>query len=186
MKIYIALLRGINVGGKNIIKMAALKIMFETIGLSGARTYIQSGNVIFKSNDEEESLRKKIENEIEKTFGFSISVILRDAVEIERIIENCPFSNEAILKAESLSVGESLYVSFLLHDPLKENIQRLNVYKSENEEYLIDGRNIYLLFNNSVRNSKLASNLHKLVVPGTVRNWKTINKLLLLAKAMDV
>jgi uncharacterized protein (DUF1697 family) len=186
MKIYIALLRGINVGGKNIIKMSNLKLMFESIGLYGAQTYIQSGNILFKSNEEEEPLRNKIEHEIEKTFGFSISVIIRQSVELEGIIRNCPFSKEAILKAESSAKGEILYVSLLSHEPLQENILRLNTYKGESEEYLIEGRDIYLLFSDSIRNSKLAANLHKLEVPATVRNWKTINKLLLLAKAMEV
>ena len=186
LKIYIALLRGINVGGKNIIKMADLKLMFESIGLYGAQTYIQSGNILFKSNEDEQTLRNKIEHEIEKTFGFSISVIIRQSVELEGIIRNCPFSKESILKAESSAEGETLYVSLLSHEPLKENILRLNTYKSESEEYLMEGRDIYLLFSNSIRNSKLASNLHKLEVPTTVRNWKTINKLLLLAKAMEV
>lgn len=186
MKIYIALLRGINVGGKNIIKMSNLKLMFEAMGLCKVQTYIQSGNVLFISNEEEESLQKRIEHEIEKAFGLSISVIIRESVELEGIIRNCPFSKEAILKAESSSVGESLYVSFLSHEPLNENVLRLNSYNSESEEYLIKGRDIYLLFSNSIRNSKLATNLHKLEVPATVRNWKTINKLLLLAKAMEV
>jgi uncharacterized protein (DUF1697 family) len=186
MKIYIALLRGINVGGKNIIKMADLKLMFESIGLYGAQTYIQSGNVLFKSNEEEDPLRNKIEHEIEKTFGFSIPVIIRQSVELEGIIQNCPFSKEAILKAESSADGEILYVSLLIHEPLQENILRLNAYKSESEDYLIAGRDIYLLFSNSIRNSKLSSNLHRLEVPSTVRNWKTINKLFLLAKAMEI
>ncbi|MCB2290912.1 DUF1697 domain-containing protein [Clostridium sp. CS001] len=186
MKIYIALLRGINVGGKNIIKMADLKHMLESIGLQGSQTYIQSGNILFKSNEEEQPLRNKIEHAIEKTFGFSIAVIIRQSVELEKIIQNCPFSKESILKAESSAEGEILYVAMLSHEPLQENILRLNAYKSESEEYLIEGIDIYLLFSNSIRNSKIATNLHKLEVPVTVRNWKTINKLLLLAKAMEI
>jgi uncharacterized protein (DUF1697 family) len=174
MTIYIALLRGINVGGKNIIKMAELKKVFEEIGLCDVKTYIQSGNVLFKSNEDEESLRKKIEREIEESFGFSVSVILRSAAELEQIILNCPFSKE-----------ESLYVSLLTHAPSKENIERLNVYRSESEEYKIVGREVFLLFRNSIRNSKLANNLQKLDVPATVRNWNTINKLDNLAKSIE-
>lgn len=175
MTIYIALLRGINVGGKNIIKMAELKKVFEEIGLCDVKTYIQSGNVLFKSNEDEESLRKKIEHEIEEVFGLSVKVVLRTAEELEQIILNCPFSME-----------ESLYVSLLTHAPSKENIERLNVYRSESEEYKIVGREVYLLFRNSIRNSKLANNLQKLDVPATVRNWNTINKLVTLAKNMEV
>ncbi|WML32997.1 DUF1697 domain-containing protein [Clostridium sp. OS1-26] len=185
MTIYIALLRGINVGGKNIIKMADLKQMFEAMGFCEVKTYIQSGNVLFKSDEDEELLRKKIEHEIEVTFGFSVVVILRTAAELEQIIENCPFSEDAILEAESSAEGESLYVALLPHTPSQEKIEHLMAYKSENEECQIKGREVFLLFRHSIRKSKLANNLHKLDVPATVRNWKTIKKLVVLAKAME-
>lgn len=77
VSIYIAFLRGINVGGKNLIKMADLKRVFEKIKLYEVKTYIQSGNVLFKSDDTEEELKNKIEHEIEAFFGFSVKVILR-------------------------------------------------------------------------------------------------------------
>lgn len=186
MTIYIALLRGINVGGKNIIKMPELKLVFNAIGLNEVKTYIQSGNVLFKSNEGEEVLRKKIEHEIKVTFGFSVIVVLRTAAELEKIILSCPFSKEEILEAESSSDVESLYVSLLTHAPLKERIKDFNVYKSENEDYRIIERDIFLLFhNNSIRNSKLTRNLQKLDVPATVRNWKTMNKLVALAKSIE-
>jgi len=185
MTIYIALLRGINVGGKNIIKMTELKRVFETIGFREVQTYIQSGNVLFKSNEVEELLLKKIEHEIETNFGFSVSVVLRTAAELDWIILNCPFTEEEVLQAESASESESLYVSLLMHAPLQEKLERLNVYRSEKDDYRILGREVFLLFHNSIRNSKLANNLNKLDVPATVRNWKTINKLAALAKAME-
>lgn len=186
MTIYIALLRGINVGGKNIIKMAELKRVFEEIGLSSVKTYIQSGNVIFKSNEREEILRNKIEHEILRAFGFPVTVVLRTAQELEWIIQNCPFSEQEVSEAESLSVGGSLYVAFLLHAPSQEKIECLNVYKSEVDEFRIEGREVFVLVHNSIRNSKVASNLYKLDVPATVRNWKTINKLAELAKTIEI
>ncbi|MBL4934340.1 DUF1697 domain-containing protein [Clostridium sp. YIM B02515] len=179
---YIALLRGINVGGKNIIKMAELKKVFESLGLFNVKTYIQSGNVLFKSDESEEALRDKIEHEIEAVFGISLSVVIRTAAEINQIIRNCPFSEAQIKEAEALSQVESLYVLLLLHTPLEEKVPILEAYKSENDEYKIIGRDVFLLFKNSVRNSKLAANLHRLEVPSTMRNWKTINKLADLAK----
>lgn len=182
MTIYIALLRGINVGGKNMIKMVELKRMFEAIGLGQVRTYIQSGNVLFESNEEEEPLRERIEHEIKTIFGFAITVILRTAAELERIILNCPFSAEEVSDAESSSEGESLYVSLLSQPPLQDGIERLTAYRNESDEYRIEGREVFLLFRHSIRNSKLATNLHRLNVPSTVRNWKTINKLAVLAK----
>ena len=184
MTIYIALLRGINVGGRNIIKMADLRNTLETIGLESVKTYIQSGNVLFKSKLEEEPLRKKIEQGIERVFGFQVIVILRTAAEIEWIIQNCPFSEEEIRDAQTSSKVESLYVSLLTHAPSEEKIKILNSYASETDKYKIEGREVFLLFYNSVRNSKLANNLKKLDVPGTVRNFKTMNKLNELAKTL--
>lgn len=185
MTIYIALLRGINVSGKNIIKMADLKRTFESMGLSQVKTYIQSGNVLFESNEKEEELRRRIEHEIEKVFGFAVTVVLRTASELEHIIENCPFSQKMILEAEKLSKVESFYISFLIEVPLQEGVERLEAYRSENDEYRIKGREVYLLFHESIRKSKLANNLHKLDVPMTVRNWKTVNKLAVLLKDMQ-
>ncbi|GLC30113.1 DUF1697 domain-containing protein [Clostridium omnivorum] len=186
MTVYIALLRGINVGGKNIIKMADLRQVFESIGLCEVKTYIQSGNVLFKSNEAEEVLCNKIEHEIEAVFGTSVKVILRTAAELEQIILNCPFSKDEVIEAEAVSDAESLYVALLAHSPLKEKLQCIDVYRSESDKYNIVGRDVYLLFNNSIRNSKLANNLYKLDVPTTVRNWKTLSKLHALAKTMEI
>ena len=185
VSIYIALLRGINVGGKNVIKMADLKRVFEKIKLYEVKTYIQSGNVLFKSDEIEEDLRNKIEHEIEVFFGFPVKVILRTLEELEVIVLNCPFSKEKILEAESSSEKESLYVALLPHAPLKEKLDYLNSYRSESEDYRVVGREVYLLFHNSIHNSKLANNIQKLDISVTVRNWKTINKLFMLGKDME-
>jgi len=183
MAIYIALLRGINVGSKNRIKMVDLKHLFESMGFSRVETYINSGNVIFESSEKEDTLQKKIEYELEKMFCLSIAVILRTAAELKQIIFDCPFSEEEVKKAESANEeGESLYVSLLTQYPLYEKIKYLNTIKSGKDEYRIKNRDIYLLFCHSIRNSKLANNLHKLEIPATVRNWKTMNKLYSLVK----
>jgi Uncharacterized protein conserved in bacteria len=186
MTIYIALLIGINVGGKNKIKMADLKLMFESIGLCEVKTYIQSGNVLFKSNETEEALSNKIEDEIKSVFGISVEVILRTSKELEEIISNCPFSKEEVTGAETSSEAECLYVALLKHNPLKENSEVLEAYRSESDKYHIVGRDVYLLFHHSIRNSKLANNLHKLKVSTTVRNWNTLSKLDALAKGMHL
>ena len=182
MNIYIALLRGINVGGKNIIKMSKLKKVFESIGLCEVQTYIQSGNVIFKSNEEEIVLQTKIEHQIEVAFGFPVKVVLRTLAELEEIILDCPFSKDEISEAESLSDKECLYVALLSAALQKEKTEYLNAYRSDSDDYRIIGRNVYLLFRNSISKSKLANNVQKLDAAVTVRNWKTLNKLVLLAK----
>ncbi|MDR3682069.1 MAG: DUF1697 domain-containing protein [Flavipsychrobacter sp.] len=185
MTVYIALLRGINVGGKNVINMAELKKVFEAIGLYDVQTYIQSGNVLFKSNEDEELLREKIEYEIETVFGFSVTVVLRTLAELEQLVFNCPFLEEEVAEAEASTQAESQYVALLTHVPLQEKIALLDAYRGENDQYRIIGREVFLLFHHSIRNSKLANNLYKLGVSATVRNWKTLNKLTTLAKAKD-
>lgn len=183
MSTFIALLRGINVGGKNKIKMADLKCMCEEIGFTNVETYIQSGNVIFKSNENEEVLAEKIERGLEEKFGIKSSVILRTASELYQLKESCPFSEEELKEAEEKNTeGESFYVGFLTKAPEAEKIELLNAYKSERDNFVIKDRNVYLLLHHSIRNSKLANSLHKLDDTVTVRNWKTVNKLIEISK----
>ncbi|MGF9979285.1 DUF1697 domain-containing protein [Viridibacillus arvi] len=185
MTIYIALLRGINVGGHNKIKMAELKQMFERMGFTRVKTYIQSGNVLFESDEKEPFILKRIVHEIKAVFGFTISVILRTSSELERITGECPFSKEEISDAEASSEGESLYVALLLEVPSQERIEGLSTFRTEYEDFRFEGREVYLLFQKSIRNSKLANNVQKLGVPVTIRNWKTMNKLTTLAKEIE-
>ncbi len=184
MTIYTAFLRGINVGGKNIVRMAELKELFEAIGLYEVQTYIQSGNVLFKSAEDRESLQKRIQQKFEGRFGFSSTVILRSAAQLEQITLNCPFSQEEIAEAELASEVESLYVALLSQLPLQERPECLEVYSSEADRYGIVGSEVFILLSHSIRKSKLANNLQRLDTAATVRNWKTINKLVELTRAM--
>ncbi|MCS7462391.1 DUF1697 domain-containing protein [Paenibacillus doosanensis] len=184
MMIYIALLRGINVGGKNKVKMADLRTILEEMGLGRVQTYIQSGNVLFEADEEEGPLRQRLERELEARLGFAVAVVVRTLDEWKKVAAGCPFSDEEIAEAEAASDAESLYVAFMPEAPLPEKAERLSEYRTDNDKYRIDGRDVYLLFRYSVRDSKLAINLHKLDVPVTVRNWKTVNKLLALGTAM--
>lgn len=185
MTVYIALIRGINVGGKNRIKMDDLKRTFEALGLSRVQTYIQSGNVLFESNEEEEPLCRRIEREIETVFGISASVMLRTSAELKGIAANCPFTERELAEAAATAKGESLHVAMLPEAPQAEGIERLSGYKTDNDEFRIEGRDVYLLFRDSILTSKIAANLHRLGVPATVRNWNTVGKLTELAKAME-
>lgn len=182
---YVALLRGINVGGKNIVKMADLKRMLEGLGLQFVQTYIQSGNVVFRSDKAEEALRKTIEQQFASVFGFPVIVVLRTVTELNQMIRHCPFSKEAIAAAEEAAAAESLYVALLLQAPAAESVECLNSYRSKNDDFCILGRDVYLLFQHSIRDSKLANNLSKLAVPMTVRNWKTVTKLTQLAATAE-
>ncbi|WP_347552835.1 DUF1697 domain-containing protein [Pseudalkalibacillus hwajinpoensis] len=121
---------------------------------------------------------EQIEEQIKETFGLTVPVILRTSNELKQIKEHCPFNKEEISNAEASSVGESLYVSLLSERPSEEAVKQLPSYSFENEAYQINGREIYLLSHDSIRNSKLTIKLNKLRPTATVRNWKTINKLL--------
>ncbi len=177
--VYIAFLRGINVGGKNKIKMADLKLIFEELGFTQVETYIQSGNVIFGSEQSAADVKAVIEQEIEKKFGFAVDVIIRTGEELVLIRKNCPFTEEEIKTAEELNQeGESFYIALLSEAPEAENLKKLEVYTGEADRYFIRSKDLYLLFHHSIRNSKLAVNLHKLKVANTVRNLKTMQKLL--------
>ncbi len=176
--VYAALLRGINVGGKNKIKMSDLKLMFEEMGCTQVETYIQSGNVIFKSDLSTVNIKAAVEQEIEKKFGITIDVIIRTGEELVQILKNCPFSKQEIKTAEELNQeGESMYVALLSKVPSAENLKKLETYTGEADRYFIRNKDLYLLFRHSIRNSKLAVNLPKLKVANTVRNWKTMQKL---------
>ena len=130
-------------------------------------------------------MRKKIEDGIEAAFGFAVTVVLRTTEELEPSIRNCPFTVEEVLEAESSSEVESLYVSLLTKVPSQEKIQLLNPYRSKTDKYQTLGREVFLLFHHSIRKSRFANNLKKLDVPTTVRNWKTIKKIALLAKVVE-
>ncbi|WP_066249823.1 DUF1697 domain-containing protein [Neobacillus drentensis] len=178
MTIYIALLRGINVGKNNRIKMADLKDLFETIGLTKVKTYIQSGNVLFEAKEEAKQLSQRLEGEISKTFGFPVPVILRTAEEYEQMIRDCPYS------MKSLKEGESIQLAFLADEPSQENVNLLRNYESDPDECFIKGKEVYLFLRQSILDSKLAAQLPKLGVQATVRNWKTVIKLSTMVKEM--
>lgn len=179
MTIYLALLRGINVGGNKKIKMAELKQMLEEMGLSQVKTYIQSGNVLFVSDEEADSLQKRIEERIELTFGFSAAVLLRTAAELNNVLEHCPFS------FESLAEGESIHVSFLSAALSQEEIDTLSAISFAPDEFQIIGKEAYMLLRQSILDSKLPIQLQKIVGTMTARNWKTVLKLGALAETIS-
>lgn len=173
MTTYVALLRGINVGGHRKIKMANLKGVFEALGFGAVRTYIQSGNVLFQAAECEEPLRQRIEQQIAAMFGFPVTVALRTADEIAQLIADCPYAPDA------LQEDESLYVALLTHAPSPEGVERLLAVSAEPDECRIVGREVYLLYHRSARDTPLTNNLLeiRLGVPATTRNWRTITTL---------
>ncbi|MDL2227403.1 DUF1697 domain-containing protein [Odoribacter sp. OttesenSCG-928-L07] len=182
IKNYIAFLKGINVGGKNIIKMADLRQYLSGNGLKNIRTFIQSGNILFESEKIKEVIQKEIEENIYKHYGFHVPVIIRTFQEFEQIVSQCPYSKTEIEIAEADKEVEVFYVALFNDSPSEEEIKKLSNVMSENESFKIINNNMYMRFTDSMRFSKLAATLQKINTTNTVRNWKTINKLLSLTK----
>lgn len=175
---YIALLRAVNVGGKNKLNMADLRAALEAIGLGQVQTYIQSGNIVFESHETEASLKPQIERAIDQRFGLALDVVLRTLVELDQVVAHCPF----VLHQEQAASGPvMLYVAFLDSPPQAAGLSRLDRYVSDREQYQLVGRDVFLLLKQGMHNSKLAPQVHKLGTPATVRNWKTLNRLRAIA-----
>lgn len=174
MSTYIALLRGINVGGNKIIKMQDLKAMFQSLGAQNVRTYIQSGNVVFESDEESQNLLSgTIERQIKEVFGFGVSVIIRTVNEMEQVIANNPFS---FTEKEDT---KRWYVSFLPSEPSAEALEKLRIYEDGPDKLRFVGREMYVLYEVSVSQSALSKvPLDRILgMPITARNWNTVNKL---------
>ncbi len=176
MQTFIAILRGINVSGQKKILMADLKKLFEDLKFSEVQTYIQSGNVVFKSAAKlsDIQLAQKIEKAIQEKYNFTVPVITRTKEEIERVITESPF-----VKNKQIDL-KKLHVTFLSELPKKENVESINKSEFSPDEFFIKGKEIYLHIPESYGETKLSNKFfeNKLKVTATTRNWNTVNKLL--------
>lgn len=178
MQTYISMLRGINVSGQKKIIMIELKQLYEQQGFTKVQTYIQSGNVVFDSEKSQDyfEISKIIELAIEKKYSFQVPVIVKQAEDLISAIKNNPFPRNI----DTARIG----ITFLEKKPTAENLQKLDGIDYLPDQFIIDGLNIYVHCPESVGNSKLTLNLFesKLKVRATGRNWRTINKLIEMAK----
>jgi uncharacterized protein (DUF1697 family) len=171
---YVAFLRGINVGGKNKLPMKDLVEMFVTAGAEDVRSYIQSGNVLFRASPAIAArLCSQIAAQIATSFGYRTPVILRTAEQLRDAISNNPF-----LKAGAAE--ETLHVMFLADVPSPTSVENLDPDRSPPDRFIVSGREVYLQLPNGVANSKLTNNYFdsKLATTSTGRNWRTVTKLL--------
>jgi uncharacterized protein (DUF1697 family) len=171
---YIALLRGINVGGHKIIKMERLRKAFEGIALVDAATYVQSGNVVFKTPAKAgQDLAKMIEGMLLQEFDMQVPVIVRTAAEMAVVTKNNPFLAES-----GIDTG-TLHVTFLSRAPEKAAIKGLDGIAAGADRFLCSGQEIYLHCPNGFAGTKLSINAFEKVlsVGATTRNWNTVNKL---------
>jgi uncharacterized protein (DUF1697 family) len=165
---FVALLRAINVGGRSV-KMAELVTLFHEIGLADAKSYIQSGNVIFSAAaKDEQALTAKIEAAILDRFGMNVDVILRSAAELKRTLVKNPFPEKA------KSDPGHLVVVFLPGEPSAAETSALAVPWSGPEKLKLVGADLYITYPEGIGRSKLKL---KLKPPGTARNWRVVTAL---------
>lgn len=179
---YAALLRGINVVGRKMIKMEELRLLCESLGLSGAQTLLQSGNVVFRSAEKDrEKLAKRIEGGIERKFELDVRVVVRTSADLRRVIKGNPFK-----RGETPNLSW-LLVMFLDAKPESGAFADLRSHYKGPEDIHLAGEELYIHYCNGVGKSKLTNDLiqRKLQVTGTARNWNTVQKLLTLAESLQ-
>lgn len=176
---YLALFRGINVGGKNLLPMKTLIEMFQTAGCDRVRTHIQSGNVLFAAIPTvAATLPGSIATRIEETFGYRVPLMLRTAEQLAEVVAANPFLTAGAPEA-------ALHVMFLAGPPNPSRIEALDPGRSPPDEFLVRGQEIFLNLPNGMGRTKLLNAYFdgKLATISTARNWRTVTKLLELMEA---
>lgn len=174
MPTFIALLRGINVGGHNKVPMAELRSLLEGAGLKEVRTYIQSGNVIFRSDLKSPALESRIGDAIEKSFGFRPAILVITAAELRNAAKDYPFP---------IDNHKFSHFMFLAGQPGKEAIRNLKKLDPEPDRISLGRNVVYFYFPNGVFGAKIdLTKIEKLIgVNCTSRNWRTVQKLIELS-----
>lgn len=171
---YVAFLRGINVSGQKLIKMEDLRAFMEMPGITDVTTYIQSGNVLFTSDELDENiLRKRIEAQLEEKLGYKVVAILRMMRELHNVVKNMPFDT---IKTEEKN---RLYVTFLTDVPAIDAQGIMGVYSNDAEYARIVHKEVYVYSPNYGKTCFSNTFIEKkLGMQATTRNWATVNKLL--------
>ena len=169
MAVWIALFRGINVGGNRILPMKELTALLEKLGHSDVRTYIQSGNAVFRSGRKNAAeIARQIGAAVEKAKGFEPHVLVLSVADLARAILANPFP-------KAVTDHKSLHLFFLVSSPKKPNIAALNALKTTGESFAIVGKVFYLHTPDGFGKSKLATRVEALLgVEATARNWRTV------------
>ncbi len=172
MPTYIALLRGINVGGNRKIPMSDLRALFDELGHTDVRTYIQSGNVVFTAKAGPPArVRAAIEKAIAGAFGFEVTILLRTPAELATAVEHNPF-------------GAAAYVTFLETAADAKKVEAIDPAPFAPDEFAVHGREVFLHCPNGYGTTKLNNGLfeRRFAARATTRNWKTVTTLLELAR----
>lgn len=182
MPVLISMLRGVNVGPHKRIKMDALRGIYESLKLEDVRTFIQSGNIIFRTKEKNlPALAKKIQAAVEREFGFRPEVVLRTTDELRQAIAASPFTKRRDVEPAKL------LITFLIAEPAPEAHSTLSNLKSHPEELHLKGRELYIYFPNGMGKTKLPwSSVEKLLkTTGTARNLNSAVKMLAIAEEIE-
>ncbi len=179
MNTYIALLRGINVGGANILPMRELVEVLDSLGLQKVKTYIQSGNVVFQSEGAEPALlASQISEAINHSHGFSPRVLVLQRQELERAVAANPFP-------EAVAVPKTLHFYFLSSVQPEPDLETLDSVRGDSERFELLGQVLYLHAPDGIGRSKLVARIEKaLGVTVTGRNWRTVSKIVSMIEGM--
>ncbi len=175
MNIYISILRGINVSGKNMIKMETLRNMYSAIGFEHVESYIQSGNVVFTSElTNKPEIEKIISEKIKETFNADVPVLILSVADMEDAIRRNPYISDS---EKDISF---LHLTFLKNTPDTRLIENIDAEKYKPDEFSVFGNVVYLYCPNGYGNTKLSNTFFekKLKTDATTRNWKSANELL--------
>lgn len=177
MDTYVALLRGINLGGHHKLPMKNLAAMFEAAGCRDVRTYIQSGNVVFRADERRAAtIAEVIREAIDGELGYQVPVVVRSAEDLARVVADNPFAGPDV-------DDKQLHIAFLAERPGAAAIAELDPQRSPPDQFEVVGREIFLRLPNGMARTKLTNAYFDRVLGAvsTVRNWRTANKLLELA-----
>jgi uncharacterized protein (DUF1697 family) len=176
MKTYIALFRGINVGGSHLLPMRDLTLVLEKNGCVDVQTYIQSGNVIFRSAMSDASrLAQQLAGAVFRSHGFEPRVLVLTRTELEGAVAGNPFR-------EAEETPKSLHLFFLVDRPKRPDLKSLEALLAKTERFALKGRVFYLHTPDGFGISKLAQRAERLLgVEATARNWRTVRTLLEMA-----
>jgi len=179
MYTFIALLRGINVGGHNKLPMRDLVQLLETIGFANVKTYIQSGNVVFQTQrDARVALAEEIRSAIGQSYGFRPQVMLLGLEDLATAVSRNPF-------LQATQEPKTLHFYFLESSPPQPDLAELEMLKTEREQFKLIDNVFYLYAPDGIGRSKLAARVEKaLGVATTARNWRTVSKVMELATSV--
>ena len=177
MSVHLCFLRAVNVSGNNLVKMAALKDALVRAGLGDVRTILQSGNVVFRSDDNEDALARLIGSVLRNAFNLSVGLFLRTPQQVRQAMERNPF------KAAANESPKHLLVTFLSAPPDTAAVAALKSAIPGDEAVAVSGREAFIHYAGGVARSKVTNVFveKRLGVTGTARNWNTVGRVLAVA-----